>query len=55
MNIDIICPLFNAEKYIENLNKSIKRQKNVEINKIHYILTKSSDETEKKQNKMGAG
>ncbi len=55
MNIDIICPLFNAEKYIENLNKSIKRQKNVEINKIHYILTKSSDETEKKLNQMGAG
>lgn len=53
MNIDIICPLYNAEKYIENLNKSIKRQKNVEINKINYILTKSSDETEKKLNQLG--
>lgn len=46
MNIDIICPLYNAEKYIRNLNKSIKKQKEVEINKIRYVLTKSTDRTE---------
>lgn len=43
MNIDIICPLYNASNYIEKLNKSLLKQKNVNINKIIYILTKSSD------------
>lgn len=46
MNIDIICPLYNAEKYIINLNNNILKQKKVNINKIKYILTKSSDNTE---------
>lgn len=46
MKIDIICPLYNAEKYIENLNKSLKIQKKVELNKIRYILTESNDNTE---------
>ena len=32
-NIDIICPLYNAESYIENLNKSLIKQKKVKINK----------------------
>ena len=52
--IDIICPLYNAEKYILNLNNSINKQKNVEINKINYILTRSKDNTEEllKQNKI---
>lgn len=46
MNIDVICPLYNAEKYIINLNESIKRQKKVNLNNIKYILTKCSDNTE---------
>lgn len=46
MKIDIICPLYNAEKYIENLDKSLKIQKKVELNKIRYILTESNDNTE---------
>ena len=46
MNVDIICPLYNAEKYIEAFDKSIERQKNVDINKIRYVLTKSKDRTE---------
>ena len=46
MNIEIICPLYNAENYIINLDKNIKRQKNVEINKISYVLTESKDNTE---------
>ena len=46
MNVDIICPLYNAEKYIENLNYSIKKQKNVDINSINYILTESNDKSE---------
>mgnify|MGYP002541015700 CR=1 FL=1 len=45
--IDIICPLYNAEKYIENLHKSFTMQKKVKINKIKYVLTESEDNTEK--------
>ncbi len=47
-NIDIICPLYNAEKEIENLHKSLIKQKNVNINEIKYILTQSEDNTEQK-------
>ena len=43
MKIDIICPLYNASNYIMKLNKSLLKQKNVNINKIIYILTKSED------------
>ena len=43
MTIDIICPLYDAENYIENLNKSIIKQKKVEINSIKYVLTKGKD------------
>lgn len=46
MNIDIICPLYCAEKYVENLDANIKKQKNVDINQIKYVLTKSNDKTE---------
>lgn len=46
MSIDIICPLYNAEEYILDLHHSLLRQKNVKINKINYILTRSSDNTE---------
>lgn len=44
--IDIICPLYNASSYIEKLDKSLKMQKDVNINEIIYILTESSDNTE---------
>ncbi len=47
MKIDIICPLYNAEKYLANLDKSIRNQENVTINNIKYILTKGKDNTEK--------
>ena len=48
MTIDIICPLYNAEKDIENLNNSLIMQKNIKLNEIKYILTESKDNTEKK-------
>lgn len=47
MNIEIICPLYNAEEYFEKLNKSLLMQKKVNLEKITYILTESSDNTEK--------
>lgn len=45
--VDIICPLYNAEKYIESLHDSILNQKEVHINSFRYILTESKDDTEK--------
>ena len=47
MTIDIICPLYNAEKFIKELHKNILKQKDVEINSINYIVTKGNDNTEK--------
>ncbi len=54
MNVEIICPLYNAENYIENLDRNLKKQQNVIINKITYILTRSKDETEKKLKEISA-
>lgn len=54
MKVEIICPLYNAENYIENLDKSLKKQKNVEISKISYILTESSDSSEFLLDKLSA-
>ena len=44
--IDIICPLYNAEEFIDYLHKSFLKQKGVKINKIRYVLTESKDNTE---------
>lgn len=45
--VDIICPVYNQEKHILELDQSIKKQENVKINSIQYILTESTDNTEK--------
>ena len=47
MTIDIICPLYEAEKYINNLHENLKKQKDVEIKNINYVLTKGNDNTKK--------
>ena len=39
MQVEIICPLYNARNYIIDLNKSLLDQKDVKIKKITYILT----------------
>ena len=54
MKIDIICPLYNAENYLINLNNSLMMQKKVNISSVKYILTESKDNTEKilKDNKI---
>ena len=44
--VNIICPLHNAEKYIENFHNSLLKQKNVKINEFRYVLTESNDNTE---------
>lgn len=52
MTIDIICPLYNAEQYIDELQYSIEMQENVEILNIRYIITKGKDNTEEKVKRM---
>ena len=52
MKISIICPLYNAEDYIEDLYFSIKKQRDVCIDEIKFILTESSDNTENKLKKL---
>ena len=54
MTIDIICPLYNAEKYILELNKNILKQKDVNVLNVKYLLTESKDNSEKllKDNKL---
>ena len=46
MTIDIICPLYNSKNYIENLQKSLEMQKDVDINNIRYIITNTNDNIE---------
>lgn len=46
MSIEIICPLYNAEEYIDELHLSLMKQKKVKIHQISYVLTESSDDTE---------
>lgn len=45
MKVEIICPLYNAEQYIEKLHDNIKKQKNVDFS-VRYLLTESKDNTE---------
>ena len=45
MKVEIICPLYNAENYIENLHDNILKQKNVDFY-VRYLLTESTDQTE---------
>jgi len=52
MKISIICPLYNAEDYIEDLYFNIKKQKDVCIEEIKFILTESNDNTEAKLKKL---
>ena len=44
--IDIICPLYNAEEYIDDLYKSLLIQKDVNVGKILFLLTESKDNSE---------
>ena len=53
MAVDIICPLYKAEKYIETLHKSLMMQERVDIDNIKYIVTKSNDRTTDILNELG--
>ena len=46
MNIDIICPLYNAENYIQKQLKQIENQTRYnDLKNIRYIITESKDST----------
>lgn len=46
MTIDLICPLYNAKKYIRDLQKSFEMQNGVNISNIRYIVTNTDDNIE---------
>ena len=46
LDVSIICPIYNGEKYIEDLYRNIKKQKFVNISEIKFILTESKDSSE---------
>ncbi len=52
--ISIICPLYNAEDYLSSLDKALNKQEDVNVTEIKYILTKSSDNTKKILDLLGA-
>ena len=48
-SVTIICPLYNAEEFIIDLNKSLLNQNNIKIDKVYYLLTESKDNSEIKR------
>ena len=54
MTIEIICPIYNGEEYIEKLYSSLLKQQKVKIKKIMFLLTESNDNSLKiiKKNKI---
>ncbi|SHI13517.1 rhamnosyltransferase [Clostridium collagenovorans DSM 3089] len=54
MKVSIVCPLYNAEKYIEKLHSNILEQKKdfLEELEIKYVLTESKDNTEELLKKL---
>ena len=54
MKIEIICPLYNAEKYIRNLHQSFLMQEGVKNLKISYVVTNGKDNTIKILNEIKA-
>ena len=53
VNISIICPLYNAEEYLISLNSDILKQRDVGELEILYVLTESSDGTERVLSQIG--
>ena len=46
MTIDIICPLYNAENYVEKQLKQIEKQTYFNyVKNIRYVITKGKDDT----------
>ncbi|NMA50137.1 MAG: glycosyltransferase [Tissierellia bacterium] len=43
MDVTVICPLYKAEEYIDELHNSLLMQKNIKLKEIKYILTDNKD------------
>lgn len=43
MKIDIVCPLFRAKNYIDDLLHGLKEQENIEIDNLVFPITESED------------
>ena len=54
MDISVICPIYNGEKYIRDLNNSLINQKNIKSFDVTYLLTESSDKSEEELKKINA-
>ncbi|EGT3602724.1 glycosyltransferase family 2 protein [Clostridium perfringens] len=52
MSITIVCPLYNAKKYIDKLHESLMKQLEVDIVEVKYLLTNTGDGLESKLNKL---
>ena len=44
IKVDIVCPIYNGSSYVEALYDSFFKQKNIEVNKIVFPITITSDE-----------
>lgn len=51
--ISVVCPLYEAEKYILDFDESLRMQEGVEFAEIFYILTEGKDNTEKAMKDAG--
>lgn len=54
MSVSIICPLYNAEDYINDLYIKLLAQKEVDVAEVKFILTECHDKTEEKLIGLGA-
>ena len=55
INIDIVCPLFNAGKYIDGLIENIKKQEGVLVDNVVFALTDGGDASVVKEKIKAAG
>ena len=51
--ISVVCPLYEAEKYILDFDESLRMQEGVEFAEIFYVLTEGKDNTEKAMEDAG--
>lgn len=55
IDIDVICPLFNADKYIDSLLENIKGQRGVKLNSVVFAVTEYGDTSSVKAKISAAG
>ncbi len=53
--VDIVCPLYNAEKYLRRLHASFLMQEGVNLGQIRYVVTEGEDRTEEIVRELAEG